>query len=163
MGSISPPQEKKPNKEQQSSAAQNTRRLVHTSKDGNNGGCHPGDNRGRMRLVTAAERGKPMPKSPSMEAAGQCISPLAGWLGTCRSLGGQPGSTQHCHHPQMNPCRSLVDVPSAHHTYDAVQTSHLPFGRSPSVTESVWAYLRDRCGQPGVQGALVADAVLPTA
>lgn len=63
----------------------------------------------------------------------------------------------------MNPCRSRVDVPSPRHAVDAVQTSHLPFGRSPSVTESVRAYLRDGRGPPDVQCGLGAMAVLPMA
>lgn len=90
--------------------------------------------------------------------------PSACWPRTRRPFKRRPGSTQHCHHPQINPCRSLIDVSSPHHALDAVQASHLPFGRSPSVTESVWAYVRDRCGPPGVQGGgLGAKDVLPAA
>lgn len=81
--------------EEQSSAAQKARHLVHTTRDGNNGGCPPGRKHRHMSLATAAERGRPMPKSPKMEAAGQCISPrLAGpgLVGPLEGTRGQPST-----------------------------------------------------------------------
>jgi hypothetical protein len=104
------PSNKEECREQHSSAAWETRRLVHTTKSGKNGACAPAGKRRPMSLVTAAERKRPtMPKSPSMRAAGQCISPVlagAGLVGLLEGSRGQPSTAI----TQMSLCRSPVDL-----------------------------------------------------